>query len=121
MEELQIEKELRTEWKFSPIKNHPEYIICDDGTAYSTKRGGKVLCLKPSKKKKYLRIRVRVNKEEKYLWAHRVVAAHFIGDIHGMEVEHNDRNTRNNDKTNLRIVTKRENLDIRNRKNGWNI
>lgn len=110
-----------TEWRFSSIKNHPDYIICDDGSAYSCKSKGKRLNLKPSHKQPYLRIRVRVNGKEKYLWAHRMVAAHFIGDIIGMEVHHIKNDPRNNNYINLRIVTKRENLDLRNQNNGWKL
>jgi hypothetical protein len=110
-----------TEWQFKPIDNHPDYIICNDGTSYSCKRKWKILNLKPSKKKKYLRIRIRIEGREKYLWAHRTVAKHFIGDITDKEVHHIDNNTWNNHYTNLKIVTKRENLDFRNINQGWNI
>lgn len=108
---------LRIEWKFKRIKGYENYIVCNDGSFYNKK--GKRMILKPSKKKKYPRLRVSVNGEEKYLWANRLVAGHFIGDIEGMEVHHDDRDTWNNNETNLRIVTKRENLDIRNKDNGW--
>jgi hypothetical protein len=114
-------EEMITEWRFSPIKGNEDYIICDDGTAFSTKRKGKKLSLKPSKKKKYLRIRICKKAKESYLWVHRMVAAHFIGDIKGMEVHHIDNNTRNNHYTNFKIVTKRENLDYRNINNGWKL
>lgn len=113
--------ELVTEWKFSKIKGHEDYLICNSGEAWTTKRGGKKLHLKPSKRKKYLRIRVRHKKKEIYLWAHREVASHFIGDCEGLEVHHIDNNTWNNRDVNLKIVTKRENLDYRNKNNGWKL
>jgi hypothetical protein len=108
-----------TEWRFKLIEGYSNYLICDNGEAWSTKRGGKKLNLKPSKKKKYLRIRISLQGKEKYLWAHRTVAAHFIGDITDMEVHHCDNNTWNNYWKNLKITTKRENLDYRNQNNGW--
>lgn len=111
---------LITEWRFSPIKGYEDYLICDDGSAFTLKRGKK-LNLKPSQKQLYLRIRVRHKKKERYLWAHRVVASHFIGDVTNMEVHHNDNDPRNNYHGNLKIVTKRENLDFRNQNQGWNI
>jgi len=117
MEQVQ----LVTEWKFSPIKRAEEYIIVNNGEAWSTKRKGKKLNLKPSKKKKYLRIRICTQGIESYLWVHRVVASHFIGDIKGYEIHHLDNDTWNNHENNLKIVTKRENLNYRNINNGWNI
>jgi len=111
--------ELITEWRFSPIKGYEDYIICDDGTAYSKKRGGKKLNLKPSKRKKYPRIRICINGKESYLWMNRIVASHFIGDVIGKEVHHDDDDTWHNHWKNLIIMTKRENLDIRNQRNGY--
>lgn len=30
---------MRTFWLFKPIKDFPDYLLCSDGTCYSTKRG----------------------------------------------------------------------------------
>lgn len=110
---------LITEWRFKCIEGYTDYLICDNGEAWSTKRGGKKLNLKPSKKKKYPRIRISNKGKELYLWVNRTVASHFIGDCSGLEVHHLDNDTWNNYYTNLKIVTKRENLDHRNKNNGW--
>lgn len=112
-----------TEWRFKKLDNYPSYIACSDGTFYSTARKKCVkMSLKPSRDK-YLRLRVRNNKEEVYLWVQRLIAHYFPynhdGNIDGKEVHHNDNNRQNNNWDNLRAVTKRINLDIRNERNGW--
>jgi hypothetical protein len=55
----------------------------------------------------------------KNLWIHRLVAQTFIGEIPpDMEVDHIDRNRTNNAISNLRIITKTQNIRNSSRRNG---
>lgn len=47
---------------------------------------------------------------KKWKWrVHRLVAACYLGPIHGYEINHKDRNTENNDVSNLERLTASEN------------
>src|SRR5690348_4110270 len=100
-----------TEWRFRILDKYPDRIICDDGSIYN--KIGKRMALKPGKGR-YLRCRMYTKGwKEWYCWVHRMVAYAFLGDCTRLEVHHNDRNRQNNHYLNLRIMTKKENLDLR--------
>jgi hypothetical protein len=99
-----------TEWRFKQLDKYPNRIICSDGQIYNSK--GKKLALKPGKGK-YLRCRMYNKEKEFYTWVHRMVAYAFLGDCTGLEVHHKNRNRGYNYYTNLEIMTKKENLDLR--------
>ena len=103
---------MRTEWLFKRLDKYPNRLICSDGSIYHAKNGKK-MALKPGKGK-YLRARLYKNGKEYYSWVHRMVAYCF-SDIspEGLEVHHNDRNRQNNNDYNLKVMTKKENLDLR--------
>lgn len=100
-----------TEWRFRVLDKYPDRIICSDGQIYN-KKGIKMA---PKKGKGgYLRNRGYRNGKEIYYWIHRMVAYAF-SDISpkGLQVHHNDRNRQNNNDYNLKVMTKKENLDLR--------
>ncbi len=106
----------------APIKGFDDYHICDDGTVYTTKvsprynPNGELRVLRPRKHKSgYLYIGCFVGKgpSKQRLWrrVHRVVYETFVGKIKsGYEIDHIDGNKHNNDITNLRAVTRSENM-----------
>jgi len=57
----------------------------------------------------YLTNRMWIKGETQTEYTHRLVARHFLGDITGKTVNHKDKNTQNNDVTNLEILTMYEN------------
>jgi|SRR6478736_1023423 len=99
-----------TEWRFRILDKYPNRIICDDSSIYNSK--GKKMAPKPGKGR-YLRNRVYRDGKELYCWIHRMVAYAFLGDCTRLEVHHKDRNRQNNYHTNLEIMTKKQNLDLR--------
>lgn len=59
----------------------------------------------------YLRVNLRANGQIKMFCVHWVLARSFIdGHFEGMEIDHIDRNNRNNNLANLRYVTKLKNV-----------
>jgi len=99
-----------TEWEFRALDKYPERIICSDGSIYNSK--GKKMSLKIGKGG-YLRCRMYGKNKEWYSWVHRMVGYAFLGDCEGLEVHHNNRNRKDNRAVNLKKMTKKENLDLR--------
>jgi len=83
-----------------------EYKISSYGRVYSTKSDK---FLRPYQHKSRSGIYMRFNINGKKEFAHRLVAEHFLGDIAGLQVDHIDGNTLNNNINNLEIVAEREN------------
>ena len=93
------------------------YLVSRDGTI--TTLAGKVL--KPYDNNSmnvafYKRIKlVSLDGKRRGHYVHRIVASLFIGSINGidgMDVDHIDGNTRNNDVSNLRLVSHRDNMRL---------
>lgn len=98
------------------------YQISDTGCVKSLERyinlnGGKLLVkeciLKPGLNRYgYLRYALRINSQKKDLYAHQLVAIHFIANPNNRKiVNHKDGNKLNNDVSNLEWVTCRENAE----------
>ena len=94
------------------IKDYPNYLIYEDGRVYSNNRKR---FLKPQEKKDgYLRFGLSKNDKQKWFFVHRLVALHYIHNPDNKpQVDHIDRNTKNNHVSNLRWVTHQENIDHR--------
>jgi len=117
--------------KIKPIEGFPNYFVDSKGTVYTTtispryNPNGELRVLQPRNHPSgYLYVGFYTGKKgEKRKWrrVHRLVAENFIGEIpFGYEVDHKDGNRTNNDVSNLRIVTHRENvlLGFQRRNNG---
>ena len=93
------------------INDYPNYLIYDDGRVYTKNRKR---FLKPMLRKNYLRVGLCNNGKVKYFSINRLVALHYIDNPNNKpQVDHIDRNTLNNDVSNLRWVTNQENQDHR--------
>ena len=105
------------------IKNYPLYKVGEDGTVISYKFS-KQKVLKPQmvtqSKKKYLAVGLynEDNKRTKYgktpamNYVHRLVWEAFVGEIpEHLEIEHIDQNPHNCHLSNLKLVTRKENID----------
>ena len=112
----------KTEVAMRPIDGFEDYHICDDGTVYTTKvsprynPNGELRILKPRKHPSgYLYIGCYIgegdNKQRLWRRLHRVVYEAFGGKIgEGREIDHIDGNKHNNDITNLRVLTRSQNM-----------
>jgi len=109
------------------INNYPNYKVGEDGTVISYKFA-KQKVLKPQmvtqSKKKYLAVGLynENNKRTKYgktpamNYVHRLVWEAFVGEIPShLEVEHLDQNPHNCHLSNLKLVTRKENIENHNR------
>ena len=105
------------------INNYPHYKVAEDGTVISYKFS-KQKVLKPQmvtqSKKKYLAVGLynEDNKRTKYgktptmHYLHRLVWEAFVGEIPAeLEIEHIDQNPHNCHLSNLKLVTRKENID----------
>jgi len=105
------------------INNYPNYKVGEDGTVISYKFS-KQKVLKPQmvtqSKKKYLAVGLynENNKRTKYgktpamNYVHRLVWEAFVGEIpEHLEIEHIDQNPHNCHLSNLKLVTRKENID----------
>jgi hypothetical protein len=119
---LKTMKQTRTEVAMAPIKGFEDYHICDDGSVYSTKISprynpeGNLRLVKPRLHPSgylYYGLFVGEGKSKQRLWrrGHRLVYETFGGKIeNGFEIDHIDGNKHNNDISNLRSVTRSENI-----------
>jgi len=94
------------------INDYPNYLIYDDGRVYSKKRK---TFLKPQELKQgYKYNMLYKNGKQKNISIHRLVALHYIPNPNNKpQVDHIDRNTQNNDVSNLRWVTREEQMNNR--------
>lgn len=98
-----------------PITNAPCYFISNFGNLYSTKSGEmKQLKVNVDSRNLYLltpELRLVDGTYKKFL-VHRLVAAEFIDNPNCLpEVNHKDKNTKNNDVSNLEWCDRRKNLE----------
>jgi len=92
------------------IPNYSGYKISRDGRVYSSKRGGEKELTPSNHKKGYLKISLRKNGKRIYELIHRLVYQTFVGEIPKEKViDHIDRDKRNNNLSNLRLVSYSEN------------
>jgi len=95
-----------------PIENFKDYYIDEDGNVYSTKYS-KLRKLKPwvDSRGNYLMIGLSKNNYVTKKLVHRLVAEAFIPNPHGLpEVNHIDKNPKNNRVGNLEWCTRKYNL-----------
>jgi hypothetical protein len=112
-------------YQLQQIKNNPaatSHYISDDGNVYSTKISprynpeGELRLVKPRLHPSgylYYGLFVGEGKDKQRLWrrGHRLVYEKFGGEIpKGLEIDHIDGNKHNNDITNLRAVTRSQNM-----------
>lgn len=107
---IELDDNLRYSPKIIYLNNEPSnYIICCDGSVYNIKTGKEKQATEMPNG--YMKISLYLNnvKYEKYI--HRLVAEAFIRNPKRKpEVNHKDRNKKNNDYTNLEWVTANENV-----------
>jgi hypothetical protein len=104
------------------IEGYPKYSITSEGDVFSHK-GTKPRLLKPQaasqSKKGYVQVRLYDNsgKLGKLKYVHRLVYQTFKGEIpQGLEIDHIDSNPRNNNISNIQLLSRRDNTDKYNRK-----
>lgn len=85
----------------------PGYFVSDLGRVRSPR--GRILAPQSNGRYGYLFIKLGRGRSH---YVHRLVAAAFIGDVTGLDVEHSDGDTSNNRVTNLQIVTHAENMRL---------
>jgi hypothetical protein len=115
-------KQTKTEVAMRPIEGFEDYHICDDGRVFSTKvsprynKKGELRLVKPRTHPSgylYYGLFVGEGQDKQRLWrrGHRLVYETFGGKIgEGREIDHIDGNKHNNDITNLRAITRSENM-----------
>ncbi len=93
------------------FKKNPDYWISDSGSVY------RIVKLKPQQNHKgYLRVKIfdAKNKQRKNMFVHRLVAEVFKKDFKPYkQVNHLDKNIKNNNLDNLEVVTMLENIEHR--------
>lgn len=104
------------------IEGYSNYVITTEGNVISFK-GRKPRKLKPQaasqSKKGYVQVRLYDDsgKLGKLQYVHRLVWQTFKGEIpQGLEIDHIDGNPRNNNLTNIQLLSRRDNTDKYNRK-----
>lgn len=97
-----------------------KYLVSSNGTMKLITKTGKV-------RDKVLTIShqnngyVRTTIDYKNEYVHRIVARVFLGDIEGMDIDHIDGNKQNNDVSNLRIISHKDNVKYRDERLGGSL
>ena len=98
-----------------PIPNCDDYFISNFGNVYSTKRSVKPMRLTPhvDSRGNYINIQLKNNQGGmSHFLVHRLVAQAFIPNPHQFpEVNHRDKNNKNNHVSNLEWCTRKDNLE----------
>ena len=91
------------------IEKYPNYAVTDDGKVINLKTRKE---LKPvDNRHGYMRVNFRIAGKNNWLYVHHLVAETFLGPRpEGCEVDHIDHNRANNAVSNLRWVTRLENI-----------
>lgn len=99
-----------TEKEWRPVPGYDKYLCSNSGDLYSLFLNR---AMKPADDSHgYLQLVLARNGIRKSLKVHKIVALTFLGDIaSGLVVNHKDGNKRNNNVSNLEIVTKREDVE----------
>ena len=86
------------------------YTVLSDGNVLNKKGGIMKKSLRKRNGGKFdHRVALMINKKQVYFTVQRLVASCFIGPVYGYEVNHKDRDTLNNDLSNLEILTPSQN------------
>jgi len=100
-------KENKMKWRF--IRDYPNYLICEDGRVYNIKTNKLVNGFLNSQS--YRRVCLSNKSGRRFFYVHRVVAANFCHNPNNhIEVHHKDHNRFNNHKSNLKWVSRQENM-----------
>jgi len=114
---------MNIKWKYIKGTNN-EYIITDNGEAYSYKQGklhklSQSLCSKSKYSQGYYKFTISLNNIHNTVMTHQMVAKHFVkGYFNGAVINHKDGNTLNNNYHNLEWITQKNNLLDANKRNG---
>ncbi len=95
------------------IDGYPNYLIYEDGRVYSKKND--IFLKHIPNNSGYMRVGLsKIGEKQKYFGVHRLIALHYIPNPKGLpEVEHIDQEKTHNYLSNLKWVTRQENIDAR--------
>lgn len=97
-----------------------KYLVSSNGTMKLITKTGKVrdkVLTVTHQNNGYVRTTIHGKNE----YVHRIVARVFLGEIEGMDVDHIDGNKENNNVSNLRILTHKENIKHRDNRLGGSL